>query len=108
MSKRDQKKHLREVKRKNQLKQRAARQDMAIVAPPREIRNALVESHQLMADGCYQEAEELLNKERKRRPGSPEILESLVDLYQRTDNHVGLARVTPQLVRLQPRDPKHF
>jgi len=108
MSKRDQKKHLREVKRKNQLKQRAARQEIAIVAPPREIRNALLVSHQLMADRRYQEAEDLLKKERKRRPGSPEILEALVDLYQRNDNHAALAQVTPHLVRLQPRDPEAF
>jgi len=106
MSKRDQKKHLREVKRKNQLKQRASRQELAVVAPPREIRNALFVSHQLMGDGRYQDAEELLNKERKRRPDSPEILEALVDLYQRTDDHTALARVTPELVRLQPRDPE--
>lgn len=106
MSKRDQKKHLREVKRKNQLKQRSARQDLAVVAPPREIRNALVVSHQLMADGRYEEAESLLKKERKRRPSSPEILEAMVDLYQRTEDHNALAQVTPHLVRLQPRDPE--
>ena len=61
-----------------------------------------------MHDGHYQDAEDLLNKERKRRPGSPEVLEALVDLYQRTENHFALAQVTPELVRLQPRDPEAF
>lgn len=108
MSKRDQKKHQKEVKRKKQLKERAARQELAVIAPPREIRNVLMVSHQLMSDRNYEEAEEMLLSERRRRPSSPEILEALIDLYQRTENHAALARLAPEFVRLQPRDPQAF
>lgn len=108
MSKRDQKKHQKEVKRKKQLQERAARQQVAVYVPPREIRNALMISHQMMSDRNYEEAEEILLSERRRRPSSPEILEALIDLYQRTRNHAALAKLTPELVRLQPRDPQSF
>jgi hypothetical protein len=78
MSKRDQKKNLKGVKRRNLLREKSVRQELAVHAPPREIRNVLLVSYQLMDERRFAEAEELLTKERERRPNSPEILEALI------------------------------
>jgi tetratricopeptide (TPR) repeat protein len=108
MSKREQKKHLKEVKRRKLIKEKSVRQELVAHVPPREIRNVLLVSHQLMDDRRFAEAEELLTKERERRPNSPEILEALIELYQQTRDHQSLAELAPRLVRLQPRDPEAF
>ncbi len=105
-SNRSQKKHQKDVKRKKLQKQKALHAAQTHRVPPREIRNALLEAHELMDDGCFDEAEEILTTERQRHRNSPELLESLADLYQRTKDHRLLEDVAVQLARLQPHDPE--
>jgi len=103
---RSQKKHQKEVKRKKLQKQKALQAAQTHRVPPREIRNALLEAHELMDDGYFDEAEEILTTEQRRHRNSPELLESLADLYQRTKDHRSLENVAVQLVRVQPHDPE--
>ncbi len=104
--KRSQKKHQKEVKRKKLLKEKSAAAAQANRVPPREVRNALMEAHELMQNGQLGEAERVLKSEQRHRRNSPELLEALIDLYQRTRNHVHLAESARQLVQLQPNDPE--
>jgi tetratricopeptide (TPR) repeat protein len=105
-SNRSQKKHQKEVKRKKLQKQKSAAISQAQRIPPREVRNALLEAHELIQEGYLGEAEKVLKSEQRHRPNSPELLESLVDLYQRTRDYGHLAETARQLVQLQPHDPE--
>lgn len=105
-SNRSQKKHQKEVKRKKLQKQKSAAASQAQRIPPREVRNALMEANELMQDGRLDEAERVLISEQRLRRNSPELLEALIDLYQRTKNHVHLAETARRLVQLQPHDPE--
>ena len=103
---RSQKKHQKEVKRKKLQKQKSAAASQAHYIPPREVRNALMEANELMREGQLDEAEKVLLAEQRHRRNSPELLEALIDLYQRTKDHVHLAETARKLVQLQPHDPE--
>ena len=103
---RSQKKHQKEVKRKKLQKQRSAVDSQTHRIPPREVRNALMEANELIQEGQLDEAEKVLMSEQRNRRGSPELLEALIDLYQRTKDHVHLAETARKLVQLQPQDPE--
>ena len=105
-SNRAQKKHQKEVKRKKLQKQKSAAISQAQRIPPREVRNALMEANELIQEGYLDEAEQVLKSEQRHRRNSPELLEALMDLYQRTRDHVHLAETARQLVQLQPNDPE--
>ena len=105
-SNRSQKKHQKEVKRKKLQKQRSAATSETHRIPPREVRNALMEANELIQEGQLDEAEKVLMSEQRNRRSSPELLEALIDLYQRTKNYVLLAETARKLVRLQPQDPE--
>ncbi len=103
---RSQKKHQKDVKRKKLQKERSAAASQTHRMPPREVRNALMEANELMQAGQLREAEMVLMSEQRLRRNSPELLEALIDLYQRTKNHVHLAETARKLVQLQPYDPE--
>ncbi|MEJ7591756.1 MAG: tetratricopeptide repeat protein [Planctomycetaceae bacterium] len=103
---RSQKKHQKEVKRKKLQKQRSAVASQTHRIPPREVRNALMEANELTQEGQLDEAEKVLLSEQRHRRNSPELLEALMDLYQRTKDHLHLAETARQLVQLQPHDPE--
>ena len=103
---RSQKKHQKEVKRKKLQQQKSVHAAQTHRVPPREIRNALLEAQELMEDGDFDGAEELLKSEQHRFHNSPELLEALIDLYQRTKDHAAISVAAGKLVRLQPRDPE--
>ena len=103
---RSQKKHQKEVKRKKLQKQRSAVASQTHRIPPREVRNALMEANELIQEGQLDEAEKVLMSEQRNRRSSPELLEALIDLYQRTKDHVHLAETARKLVQLQPQAPE--
>jgi tetratricopeptide (TPR) repeat protein len=105
-SNRSQKKHQKEVKRKKRQKQKSAAISQSQRTPPREVRNALMEAHEFIKEGQWDEAQKVLLSEQRHRPNSPELLESLIDLYQRTRDYGHLAETARQLVQLQPHDPE--
>lgn len=105
-SNRSQKKHQKEVKRKKLQKQRSAAAAQTHRVPPREVRNALMEANELMREGQLDAAEEVLLAEQRHRRNSPELLEALIALYQRTNDHVHLAETARKLVQFQPYDPE--
>ncbi|MFO1001539.1 MAG: tetratricopeptide repeat protein [Planctomycetaceae bacterium] len=106
MSKRDQKKHQKEVKRKQQVKERADRERRSTAGPPREVRYVIAAVRGLIEDREYKKAEELLLMELPRHPRSAELLDETVYLYQKTGDRRSLAKYAPRLAQLRPSDPE--
>lgn len=65
-----------------------------------------MEANELMREGQLDAAEEVLLAEQRHRRNSPELLEALIALYQRTNDHVHLAETARKLVQFQPSDPE--
>ena len=106
MSKRDQKKHQKEVKRKQQVKERAERERQSSAVPPREVRHVIAAARGLIEDRDYRRAEELLLSALPRFSRCAELLDETVYLYQKTGDRRSLAKYAPRLARLRPSDPE--
>ncbi len=105
VSKRDQKKHQKEVKRKQQKKDRTSKERLKNALPPREIRNVIIAARSLMEDREFEEAEDTLLDARRRFPGNADIHEELLSFYQDRRDYIGMEKVAPVLSRLRPNDP---
>lgn len=106
MSKRDQKKHQKEVKRKQQVKERADRERQTTAMPPREVRHVITAARGLIEDRDYSRAEELLLSALPRFSRCADLLDETVYLYQKTGDRRSLAKYAPRLARLRPSDPE--
>lgn len=105
MSKRDQKKHQKEVKRKQQLRDRAARERQIHAEPPREIRNVLAVAEMLMKERDYQQSEDVLLDATRQYPRHVELFEQLLYLYQATKDYRGMENTAPIVAKMRPNDP---
>lgn len=105
VSKRDQKKHQKEVKRKQQAKDRAIKERMKNVVPPREIRGVLIAADRLRKERDYDEAENVLTDAIRRYPRNVELLEELLSLQDVMRDHRGMEQTARQVVKLKPNDP---
>ncbi len=98
---RAQKKHLKEVRRKQRRKSLST---MHASGPLRKTAEFLDEVYGLINDGELPEALELLLAKDRQNPRRPEIVEALLSLYQRLEDHLSVAIAAERLVRLRPRD----
>ncbi len=106
MSKRNQKKHQKEVKRKQQVKARADRERQSTAIPPREVRYVIAAARGLIENREYKKAEEVLLMALPRHPRSAELLDEAVYLYQNMGDRRSLAKYAPRLAQLRPSDPE--
>ena len=90
------KKHDRDKRKKQKAIAVASRQ------PSGGLSRRLEEADDLITEGRLHEACELLERERRKRRRSPEILESLLYVYQELRDYPMAARTAERLVRLSP------
>ena len=107
MSKRDkaQKRHQKELKRQQKNKAASARNSESF-QPSLRLEELIDKANYLIRERHYEEAEQILQGEDRRKRNRPEILDSLIYLYQTTQDHVNMARTAERLVRVQPRNPE--
>lgn len=91
--------------RNKRKKQKATTTAVASRQPSGRISRCLEEAVDLVERRRFHEARELLEREQRKRPRSPELLEILLFVYQEVDDHLMLARTAERLVRLAPRNP---
>lgn len=107
MSKRDkaQKRHQKELKRQQKNKAASARNSESF-QPSLRLEELIDKANYLIRERHYEEAEEILKGEDRRKRNRPEILDSLIYLYQSMRDHVNMAQSAERLVRVQPRNPE--
>ena len=107
MSRRDKahKKHQKELKRQQKNRVASARNSESF-QPSLRLEELIDKAHYLIRERHYEEAEQILQGEDRRKRNLPEILDSLIYLYQTTQDHVNMARTAERLVRTQPRNPE--
>lgn len=107
MSRRDKahKKHQKELKRQQKNRVASARNSESF-QPSLRLEELIDKAHYLIRERHYEEAEQILLGEDRRKRNRPEILDSLICLYQTTQDHVNMARMAERLVRTQPRNPE--
>jgi len=107
MSRRDkaQKRHQKELKRQQKSKAALARNSESF-QPSLRLESLMDKANSLIRERHYEEAEQILQGEDRRKRNRPEILESLIYLYQSMQDHVNMARTAERLVRTQPLNPE--
>lgn len=107
MSSRDkaQKRHKKELKRQQKNKASSARNSESF-QPSLRLEELIDKANYLIRERHYEEAEQILQREDRRKRNCPEILDSLIYLYQSMQDHVNMARTAERLVRVQPRNPE--
>ena len=72
--------------------------------PPRRLLGTLRDVHDLMDKGRLDEARKLLEREDRRRRGYPDLLKSLLEVYQQLGDFAEFACTARRLAKLTPND----